>query len=167
MALISKGQIMLREWGIGEKSQKRIGKALYHTISITRWDRNGKTLRMNPTHIDIDKLFATFRKNLNKRQSKEFIKKIGSVYYPEASRSHDCYFPLPMRGDHVAYTFSLSDIVYAKNVMKRHKAMFESFIDWNDLPLLVKMLRSKKARKPKLTAQIIFAAWTFQNDWTP
>jgi hypothetical protein len=155
----------LRHWGIGDKDQYKIGRDLYHVISITRWDPNGKHLKMNPTHDEIDQLFSVFRKTIDKKKNKEYVKKIGKTYLPNIERTHDSIFPLPMRGDHT-YSFTLTDIVYAKNVMKKHKPMFAKFLDWNDLALLVKMLKSKKLRKPKLTAQLILAAWTFINDRT-
>ena len=156
----------LRHRGIGDKRQYRLGRDLYHVISITRWDRKGKHLKMNPTHAEIDLLFIAFRKTIDKKKNLEYVKKVGKTYQPNIARVHDSIFPIPLRGDHV-YSFSLTDIVYAKNVMKKHKAMFAKFLDWNDLDLLVKMFKSKKLRKPKLTAQLIFAAWTFNNDWTP
>lgn len=149
------------------KKQYRIGKSLYHAIDCDRrWKPEGKVLRMNPTHTEIDAMFKAFRKSFGKMQREKLIAKVGSTYIPNPDRSHDSWIVIPLKGDK-GYGFKLSDVTYAKWVMKNCKAMFEALLDWNDLSQLVKMLKRKKILKPKLTAQLIFAVWTFHNDWIP
>lgn len=137
-------------------------KPIIYTISHNRWEPEGKPLRMNPLHSEIDKLFKVYRKKLKRLVRERFMKKDGPTFTPVLDRVHDSFSVLPIKKGGV-YSFRLSDIVYAKWVMKNHKEMFLGLGDWNNLELLIRMLQRRKLKKPKLTAQLIFAAWCFTN----
>lgn len=143
------------------KEQYQIGRNIYYAINCSRWNRKGRVLKMNPTLKEIDLMFSMFRKRLKKLQRDRILKKDGSIFIPNLARFHDSYWPIPLRGDK-AYKFRLSDIVYAKWVMKNHRELFLNLLDWNNLDHCVKLLQKKKLKSPKLTAQIIFAVWQFQ-----
>jgi len=143
-----------------------VGKALYHAISCNRWNPDGRILRMNPPKRDIDLMFARFRKSLKKMQRERLLKKTGRLYLPNVERSHDSFFAIPLYGKR-GYSFSLSDIVYAKWVMKNHGDIFLEMKDWNNLKYLIRILKRRKLQKPKLTAQLIFAVWLHGADFKP
>lgn len=136
------------------------GRALYHAINCSRWNPEGRVLRMNPPLKEMDRFWTRFRKSLKKMQRERFLKKDGKVFVANVKRSHESFFVMPMRGD-LAYSFSRSDIAYAQWVMKNHRDLFLKLKDWNNLELLITMLKRRKIMKPKLTAQLIFAAWLF------
>jgi hypothetical protein len=145
------------------KEQYQIGRSIFYAINCSRWNPEGRVLKINPTLREIDDMFRKFRKSLKKLQRDRILKKDGPLYIPNLARFHDSYCPIPLRGDK-AYSFRLSDITYAKWVMKSHRELFHKLLDWNNLELCVKLLRNKKLKSPKLTAQIIFAVWQFQAD---
>lgn len=138
--------------------QYKVGNAVIHAIDCSRWQPEGRNLRMNPTLKEIDQIFSAYRKSLKRMQRHRLLKKDGNLYIPSYERLHDSFSVIPVYGNR-AYSFRLSDIVYAKWVMKNHRDLFPKLKNWNNLELLINLLKRAKVKKPKLTAQLIFAAW--------
>jgi predicted DsbA family dithiol-disulfide isomerase len=141
----------------------KIKNRLYLAINCSRWNPEGRVLRVNPPLKSIDKLFSNFRKQLKQAARQKFLKKLGQEYVFDVSRLHESWLMMPQRGKY-AYKFTDKDIQYSKSVLKAYRDFFARINDWNDLELLIKYLKKCKVQKPTLIAQLIFAAWQFRSE---
>lgn len=141
--------------------QYQVGKKIFHAIECSGWNPRGQVLRMNPENSTIDKMFATLRSSLKGLERQGYLRKDGRTYHPSAMQAPMAHVALPLRGAAKSYAFGARDIIYARATFKRHKLLLQTLVDWNDLAALVGMLQSRRVKKPVLTAQLIFAAWTY------